>query len=137
MHEWLALERQRAPFEVLAVEEARSVEIGGVRLELRLDRADRLDGGGDLLLDYKTGKAQTGELVRRPAGRAAAAALRARRAKAARPDWLSPAWRAATAAFEGLAERDDIAPGIEPLCRRAKGRTGDVDEPARALGARL
>ena len=60
LHEWLAVERQRAPFEVLAVEEARSLEIGGVRLELRLDRADRLDAGGDLLLDYKTGKAQTG-----------------------------------------------------------------------------
>ena len=60
LHEWLALERQRAPFEVLAVEEARSLEIGGVRLELRLDRADRLDAGGDPLLDYKTGKAQTG-----------------------------------------------------------------------------
>ncbi len=123
LREWLALERQRAPFEVLAVEAARSVEVGGVRLELRLDRADRLDGGGDLLLDYKTGKAQTGSwfdsrpdepqlplYVLAAEGRPAGLAF----ARLARGDCV----------FEGLAERDDIAPGIEAFAG-AKGRTGE------------
>ena len=50
-----------------------------MRLGLRLDRADRLDGSSDLLLQNEAGKAQTGRLVRLPAGPDTAAALRARR----------------------------------------------------------
>ncbi len=123
LHEWLAVERQRAPFEVLAVEAARSLEIGGVRLELRLDRADRLDGGDDLLVDYKTGKAQTGSWFdSRPdepqlplyalatEGGPAGLAF----ARLARGD----------CAFDGLAARDDIAPGIAPFAG-TKGSSGE------------
>jgi probable DNA repair protein len=122
LREWLALERQRAPFEVLAVEEARGLGVGGVRLELRLDRVDRLGAGGALLLDYKTGEAQTGSwfdtrpdepqlplyalaLENRPAGMAFARLARGE------------------CAFDGLAERDAIAPGVAPLAA-TKGRAG-------------
>ncbi|MEO8626967.1 MAG: PD-(D/E)XK nuclease family protein [Betaproteobacteria bacterium] len=54
--EWLELERQRGPFEVIACEEARVVNVGGLALNLRLDRIDRVAGGGEFLLDYKTGE---------------------------------------------------------------------------------
>lgn len=54
--EWLEVERGRAPFEVIACEEERPVSVGGLGLKLRLDRVDRLAAGGELLIDYKTGK---------------------------------------------------------------------------------
>ena len=121
--EWLVLERQRAPFEVLAVEEARRLEIGGVGLELRLDRADRLEGGGDLLLDYKTGKAHAASWfdARPDEPQLPLYAL----AMESRPAGLAFARLArGECEFEGLAARDDLAPGIVPFAS-AKGRTGE------------
>ena len=123
LHEWLALERQRPPFAALAVEEARNVEVGGVRLDLRLDRIDRLEDGGELLLDYKTGQTRVANwfdprpdepqlplyaLAREdpPAGLAFARVARGE------------------CGFAGLAERADIAPDIEPFAP-AKGRAED------------
>ena len=55
LHEWLQVERQRDSFEVVATEQAATVTIGGLVLQLRLDRVDRLERGGELLVDYKTG----------------------------------------------------------------------------------
>ncbi len=54
--EWLARERQRAPFKVVSVEEEVEAEIGGLRLALRIDRIDDVAQGGRLLIDYKTGR---------------------------------------------------------------------------------
>ncbi len=55
--DWLAFERNRPEgFEVLEHEARRRLEVGGLRLSARLDRVDRLEGGGLLLLDYKTGR---------------------------------------------------------------------------------
>jgi len=55
--EWLEVERQRPPFEVLHTEEKRTMEIGGLTLSGRIDRMDKLEGGGHALIDYKTGRA--------------------------------------------------------------------------------
>ena len=55
LHEWLQVEREREPFEVVSTEQAGSVTVGGLILQLRLDRVDRLARGGELLIDYKTG----------------------------------------------------------------------------------
>jgi len=57
--ELLALERQRAPFRVLAVEQRREVAFGDYTIHVRLDRLDRLADGGLAILDYKTGKRAT------------------------------------------------------------------------------
>ena len=57
----LELERRRAPFEVVALEEPRTLELGGLRLQARVDRIDLLDGGRRAIIDYKSGKAVTGE----------------------------------------------------------------------------
>ena len=52
--EWLAIERQRGPFRVVAREEAQLLEIAGLQLRLRIDRIDEVEGGGRLLIDYKS-----------------------------------------------------------------------------------
>ncbi|MEH6638513.1 MAG: PD-(D/E)XK nuclease family protein [Porticoccaceae bacterium] len=62
---WLAVEAQRPAFSVVASEHALSLQLGGrdthspLQLPLRIDRIDRLDDGRLLLMDYKTGKADT------------------------------------------------------------------------------
>ena len=58
---WLAIERQRPPFEVAAVEQKRPVSFGGVSVNARLDRMDKLAAGGHAVIDYKTGSANVGD----------------------------------------------------------------------------
>ncbi len=55
-----ALEKSRTPFEVVACEQQRAIEIGGVQLNARLDRVDALADGSRVILDYKTGLAHIG-----------------------------------------------------------------------------
>jgi hypothetical protein len=56
----ITLEKSRAPFEVVACEQARAPVIAGVHLNARLDRVDRLADGSEVILDYKTGLAHSG-----------------------------------------------------------------------------
>ncbi len=52
---WLQVEAARAPFSVAALEQRLAdVAVGPLRLNLRVDRIDRLDDGRAFLLDYKT-----------------------------------------------------------------------------------
>jgi probable DNA repair protein len=51
--EWLELERLRAPFQVLHVEQQRDVHIAGLQFQSRIDRMDELERGGHVLIDYK------------------------------------------------------------------------------------
>src|SRR5438552_2434659 len=55
--EWLEIEKTRAPFEVAALEERRTLNVAGLELSGRIDRMDRLERGGHALIDYKTGQA--------------------------------------------------------------------------------
>jgi probable DNA repair protein len=55
--EWLEVEMQRGDFEVVAREEKRTLEAGGLTFSGRIDRMDRLAAGGHVLIDYKTGRA--------------------------------------------------------------------------------
>lgn len=57
---WLGVERRRGDFEVIATEEKRPVTFGGVTVNAKLDRMDRLGQGGHAVLDYKTGAASVG-----------------------------------------------------------------------------
>ena len=54
--QWLAFERQRPPFAVIAAEQKLDVNLAGLPLVLRLDLLDQLPQGEMLLIDYKTGK---------------------------------------------------------------------------------
>ncbi len=53
---WLALERQRGAFTVIATEQELLWSLPRLQLRLRLDRIDRLASGSSAIIDYKTGK---------------------------------------------------------------------------------
>jgi ATP-dependent helicase/nuclease subunit B len=55
LSQWLDYEMKRVPFSVEESEKGFPVQIEGLRLNLRVDRIDRV-AGGRLILDYKTGK---------------------------------------------------------------------------------
>lgn len=58
LERWLAVERARPqPFTVIACEQAASVDIEGIRVNMVVDRIDRLADGRQLIIDYKTGAA--------------------------------------------------------------------------------
>ena len=59
--DWLEVERERPPFEVVAMEEKRKLAVAGLELNGRIDRMDKLEAGGHALIDYKTGRPSTGE----------------------------------------------------------------------------
>ncbi|NLJ63556.1 MAG: hypothetical protein GX332_09655, partial [Alcaligenaceae bacterium] len=52
---WFELETERAPFEVVALEQKH--HLPGFAATMRVDRIDRLEDGSYLLVDYKTTKA--------------------------------------------------------------------------------
>jgi probable DNA repair protein len=58
MRAWLDIERQRAPFTVVATEQRRQVSLGGIRLTTFADRVDRIDDGRTIIIDYKSGQAR-------------------------------------------------------------------------------
>jgi len=61
--QWLGIEKERAtPFSVERLEEKRKVELAGLKLELRMDRVDRLSNGSLVLIDYKSGAQTTKKL---------------------------------------------------------------------------
>lgn len=51
---WLELELKRSPFKVIAQETQQTLEVGPMRLKVRPDRIDEVDGGGRIFVDYKT-----------------------------------------------------------------------------------
>jgi probable DNA repair protein len=53
------LESARAPFVIAELEAAHRVQIGGARVDVRVDRLDRLADGSHAILDYKSGRALT------------------------------------------------------------------------------
>jgi len=59
--EWLEVERERPPFEVVAMEEKRKLAVTGLELNGRIDRMDKLEAGGHALIDYKTGRPTSNE----------------------------------------------------------------------------
>ena len=54
--EWLEVERLRAPFQVVQIEEKKQLKVGNLLLEGRIDRLDRLADGSHAVIDYKTGE---------------------------------------------------------------------------------
>lgn len=66
--DWAELELQRGVgFRVKTVELEKELEIGGLVIKGRVDRIDELEGGGEVILDYKIGKPRTKDwLTKRP-----------------------------------------------------------------------
>ena len=59
--DWLEIERQRGPFEVMQPEGERYADLGAIHVRIRPDRIDRLPDGSDLIIDYKTRQTSVGE----------------------------------------------------------------------------
>lgn len=66
--DWLDLEKQRPAFAVVATESEHILEIGGLKFQTKLDRVDALEdfSGQRLIMDYKTGRANAGDLLKEP-----------------------------------------------------------------------
>ncbi len=61
--QWLHFERERkVPFTVEHLEEKKFINLNGLRLELRVDRIDRLPDGSVILIDYKSGDLKAKDL---------------------------------------------------------------------------
>ncbi len=59
---WTACEMDRKPFTVVLQEKKiADVRVGPLRLDLRMDRVDRVQGG-EILIDYKTGRCKGGRM---------------------------------------------------------------------------
>jgi len=53
---WLKIEAERAFFTVIETEKTAAINLGGLSLNLRIDRIDQLADGKIVIIDYKTGK---------------------------------------------------------------------------------
>ena len=58
LQEWLALERERPDFKVVACEQKQTFTLAELSINARIDRIDQLAEGGMVVIDYKTGKAE-------------------------------------------------------------------------------
>jgi len=54
IRKWLEVEKNRPLFTVIQRENARPVELAGLKLEIRVDRIDRYEDGTHAIIDYKT-----------------------------------------------------------------------------------
>ncbi len=59
LHQWLTFEKTRPPFKVIALEYEKKIIIGPMTLSIRIDRMDELADGKQLIIDYKTGRANS------------------------------------------------------------------------------
>jgi ATP-dependent helicase/nuclease subunit B len=60
---WLEYEKTRGGFTVVATEDKRHIEIGGLELNARLDRVDELESGERIVIDYKTSAPSAGAML--------------------------------------------------------------------------
>jgi len=56
LQDWVALEKNRPPFKVVAIEQRYQTTVEGMTLQIQLDRIDQLADGSYAIIDYKTGK---------------------------------------------------------------------------------
>lgn len=56
LSEWLEIEKNRPPFNVLTSEKMAHIQLNQLTLSVRIDRIDELTDGKKLIIDYKTGK---------------------------------------------------------------------------------
>jgi ATP-dependent helicase/nuclease subunit B len=145
--EWLAMELRRPDFTVVAREEKREVTFGGVTVNAKLDRMDRL-ARGLAIIDYKTGVCATKEWMGpRPDQPQLPMYVRA-----AGDDVAAVAFgivRTGEMGFKGIGREPDLIPGVTLVTKdRSKpakqyrdwqqlvdGWTAELDALGRAFGA--
>jgi len=112
----LELEKNRAPFELLAREKPQRVTVAGVEVSTRPDRMDRLADGSRVILDYKTGRgAGVGDwLGERPDE----PQLPLYAVSAGRDDVAAVAFvqlHAQDVLFKGLTREEELLPGVHTI----------------------
>jgi probable DNA repair protein len=126
---WLEIERDRPPFEVAMREEPLTLSAGNLRINGRIDRVDRLEGGGLAVIDYKTGRVSVaGWMGERPDD----AQLPLYALAAGEPDVRAVAFarlRSGDLGFSGLAREAGSLPGVQPIDRyRGAGAVASWEE---------
>jgi len=112
--EWLEVEKRRPGFEVVASEESREFKAGGLTLQGRIDRMDRMEDGGHALIDYKSGKTSvSGWLGERPDD--PQLPLYASNAKGNVAAVVFAKVNVGDMKFEGLARSEHVMPGASTL----------------------
>lgn len=113
--EWLAFERGRAEFSVVATERKAPMAFGSVEVQARVDRIDSLAGAGHAVIDYKTGEARVAEwLGERPEDpQLPMYALSGENVDAV----VFARVKAGEFCFAGLARRDGLLPGVSTIDR--------------------
>lgn len=107
----LDCDRARNPFAVIAVEDKRTMTIGGLRLNARLDRVDETADGRRIIIDYKTGDAKTAAMLgERPDEPQLPLYLTTTEPGAAAVAFARVS--AGKTAYVGLARDSDLLPGI-------------------------
>lgn len=131
--EWLALERQRAPFTVLEQEEKQRVAVGGINIDIREDRVDVLENGERVILDYKTGSASPkfweGERPDDPQ-----LPIYTVVAESPVAGLCFGSLRVGEVGFRGIADQKDIIPGVTPSAPPIETLIGQWRETLEHLG---
>jgi len=121
--DWLDEDRRRSPFAVIAVEDKRSMAIGGLELRARLDRVDETADGRRIVIDYKTGKAAAAQMLGgRPEEPQLPLYLVTTEPGAVALAFASV--RAGKKGYVGVARDEDLLPGVKAL---ADARLGHAD----------
>lgn len=120
--EWLEYERKRQDFSVVAIEDKRSIRIGGLTLQVKLDRVDESGDGQRMVIDYKTGSPAAKNLLgKRPADPQLPLYL-----VAAEQDAVAIAFaqiKAGKMRFIGYQRDGELLPGVQ-VCTGPDGRGG-------------
>jgi len=61
IYNWLQVEKDRAPFSIAEQEQKYTIKCGKLKLNVRVDRIDKLENNAHILIDYKTGKTNTND----------------------------------------------------------------------------
>jgi len=131
--DFLELERQREPFEVIAFEKQIQIAINGQSINLVIDRIDRVSAGEEIIIDYKTGledpKKWFGDRPDNP--QLPLYAISAEKTPAAVAFGIV---RDDGCVFKGVATRDGLLPGLPPKETKA---TRDLVEAGQDLPAAI
>ena len=110
---YLELETQREPFEVTGFEKEVRTEINGQTIRLFIDRVDRMAGGDEIIIDYKTGmqnpKDWFGERPENPQ-----LPLYAISAESGPAAVVFAIIRDDTCVYKGVVKRGGLIPGLPP-----------------------
>lgn len=132
---YLELDRQRACFEVEGFEREILHEIEGETVRLIIDRVDRLEGGGQAIIDYKTGKVDPkkwfGERPEDPQ-----LPLYAISADEAPDAVVFAVIRDDECLFSGVVNNEGLFPGLPPPPRQSTAELIEAGEDLQATTAR-